>query len=149
MRSDLANRFLGLRLNDWTSIVVFLAGLAWFWLHRNTFDDSPYTHPLAETTAGAEAETETHAESEAESKASDADAETKDDAEAEAKAGADGEDAVETRTDDQADVEAGSETKSETVASGEVIGDDEHLEGPDAAVPGEPVEVESDSQSRP
>ena len=51
LRSDPAHHFLGLRLNDWTSIVVFLAGLAWFWLHRNTFDESPYTHPLAETTA--------------------------------------------------------------------------------------------------
>ncbi|MDT4942999.1 MAG: hypothetical protein QOJ34_3088 [Pseudonocardiales bacterium] len=33
LRTDHANHFLGLRLNDWTSLVVFLAGLAWFLRH--------------------------------------------------------------------------------------------------------------------
>ena len=33
LRTDHANHFLGLRLNDWTSIIVFLLGLAWFLRH--------------------------------------------------------------------------------------------------------------------
>ncbi len=61
LRSDPAHHFLGLRLNDWTSLVVFLAGLAWFVRHRNTFDESVYTHPPAdaEAAAGVDEQTET------------------------------------------------------------------------------------------
>lgn len=33
LRIDHANHFFGLRLNDWTSIIVFLLGLAWFVTH--------------------------------------------------------------------------------------------------------------------
>jgi prolipoprotein diacylglyceryl transferase len=33
LRTDHANHFLGLRLNDWTSLVVFLGGLVWFVRH--------------------------------------------------------------------------------------------------------------------
>jgi prolipoprotein diacylglyceryl transferase len=33
LRHDHANHFLGLRLNDWTSLIVFLGGLAWFLRH--------------------------------------------------------------------------------------------------------------------
>jgi phosphatidylglycerol---prolipoprotein diacylglyceryl transferase len=43
MRSDFAHHFLGLRLNDWTSIIVFVGALIWFLRHRNVFDESPYT----------------------------------------------------------------------------------------------------------
>ena len=129
LRSDFAHRFLGLRLNDWTSIVVFLGGLTWFWLHRNKFDESPYTHPLAETTDGTDIESGT-----------EADAETKDDVEAEVK------------TRDQDEAEAESETKSETVLRSEVDSDDEAArahEHDEDAEPARPVEVESDTQSRP
>jgi prolipoprotein diacylglyceryl transferase len=45
LRTDHANHILGLRLNDWTSIVVFLGGLAWFLRHggfRAGRDPSPY-----------------------------------------------------------------------------------------------------------
>ena len=42
LRHDHANHFLGLRLNDWTSIVVFLAGLVWFVLHRNQPNETIY-----------------------------------------------------------------------------------------------------------
>ncbi len=45
LRHDHANHFLGLRLNDWTSLIVFLGGLAWFLRHRNQFDESVYTKP--------------------------------------------------------------------------------------------------------
>ena len=34
LRTDEANHFLGLRLNDWTALVVFLCALAWFLTHR-------------------------------------------------------------------------------------------------------------------
>ena len=45
LRHDHANHFLGLRLNDWTSVVVFLIGLAWFLRFggfRGGREDSPY-----------------------------------------------------------------------------------------------------------
>jgi prolipoprotein diacylglyceryl transferase len=48
LRIDHANHFLGLRLNDWTSIVVFLAGLVWFVKHggfRAQREPSPYRTP--------------------------------------------------------------------------------------------------------
>lgn len=34
LRTDEANHFLGLRLNEWTALVVFLCALAWFLTHR-------------------------------------------------------------------------------------------------------------------
>jgi prolipoprotein diacylglyceryl transferase len=60
LRTDHANHFLGLRLNDWTSMVVFFGGLAWFLRHdgfaaqreANPYYDQP--EPVAasaETTA--------------------------------------------------------------------------------------------------
>jgi prolipoprotein diacylglyceryl transferase len=50
LRTDHANHFLGLRLNDWTSIAVFLGGLVWFVRHGGFHaqrEDSPYRHPDA------------------------------------------------------------------------------------------------------
>jgi prolipoprotein diacylglyceryl transferase len=35
MRSDHANHILGMRVNNWVSILVFLGGLSWFVRHRN------------------------------------------------------------------------------------------------------------------
>jgi len=46
LRSDHANHILGLRLNDWTALIVFLIGLAWFVRHgglRSGRESSPYT----------------------------------------------------------------------------------------------------------
>jgi prolipoprotein diacylglyceryl transferase len=48
LRTDPVNHFLGLRLNDWTSILVFLAGLAWFLRHGGFHaerDANPYYGP--------------------------------------------------------------------------------------------------------
>jgi prolipoprotein diacylglyceryl transferase len=48
LRTDHANHFLGLRLNDWTSIVVFLGGLIWFLRHGGFHaqrEASPYRTP--------------------------------------------------------------------------------------------------------
>ena len=45
LRHDHANHILGLRLNDWTSILVFLGALVWFLRHRGPADKSPYTRP--------------------------------------------------------------------------------------------------------
>jgi prolipoprotein diacylglyceryl transferase len=42
LRHDHANHILGLRLNDWTAILVFLGALAWFLLHRDRPDESLY-----------------------------------------------------------------------------------------------------------
>ena len=44
LRHDHANHILGLRLNDWTAIIVFLAGLAWFLTHGG-FRAERETHP--------------------------------------------------------------------------------------------------------
>jgi prolipoprotein diacylglyceryl transferase len=35
LRSDHANRFLGLRLNDWTALILFVAGLVYLYVTRN------------------------------------------------------------------------------------------------------------------
>ena len=46
LRSDHANHILGLRLNDWTSIIVFAGGLAWFLRHGGFHaqrEATPYT----------------------------------------------------------------------------------------------------------
>ncbi len=42
LRTDTANHILGLRLNIWTCIVVFLLGLAWFVTHRGPREESMY-----------------------------------------------------------------------------------------------------------
>jgi prolipoprotein diacylglyceryl transferase len=42
LRHDHANHFLGLRLNDWTAIVVFLGALVWYLRHRGRPDESRY-----------------------------------------------------------------------------------------------------------
>ena len=42
LRTDTANHILGLRLNVWTCIVVFLLGLAWFVTHRGPREESVY-----------------------------------------------------------------------------------------------------------
>lgn len=52
LRHDHANHILGLRLNDWTSILVFALGAALFYARRNAHPDGPYgqgepTGPLA------------------------------------------------------------------------------------------------------
>jgi prolipoprotein diacylglyceryl transferase len=57
LRIDTANHLLGLRLNVWTSIVVFAGGLAYFLLHpgpRETVVE-PDTTPATDTPAGAAA----------------------------------------------------------------------------------------------
>ena len=46
LRTDHANHILGLRLNDWTSLLVFLGGLVWFLRHGGFHAEreaSPYT----------------------------------------------------------------------------------------------------------
>ncbi|HVU92424.1 MAG TPA: prolipoprotein diacylglyceryl transferase [Jatrophihabitans sp.] len=51
LRTDHANHILGLRLNDWTSIVVFLGGLVWFLRHGGFAaerEPSPYRNPPPE-----------------------------------------------------------------------------------------------------
>jgi prolipoprotein diacylglyceryl transferase len=62
LRTDHANHFLGLRLNDWTSVIVFLLGLAWFLSHGGFHaarEPGPY---YADDTDEAAAERETAAE---------------------------------------------------------------------------------------
>ena len=48
LRTDPANHFLGVRLNDWTCLVVFLGGLVWFLRHGGFHaerEESPYKTP--------------------------------------------------------------------------------------------------------
>jgi prolipoprotein diacylglyceryl transferase len=56
LRHDHANHILGLRLNDWTSLLVFLIGLAWF-LRQGGFraarESTPYTRERATGEGGA------------------------------------------------------------------------------------------------
>jgi hypothetical protein len=56
LRSDFAHEFLGVRLNDWTAIVVFLGALVWFIRHRAEPDKSLYTRPRDSETGPGEGE---------------------------------------------------------------------------------------------
>ena len=47
LRVDTANEILGLRLNIWTSGVVFLLGLGWFVTHRRPREESVHRNPQA------------------------------------------------------------------------------------------------------
>ena len=50
LRVDHANHFLGLRLNDWTSLVVFLAAVAFLLLRKRSVDEPVVDEPVASTT---------------------------------------------------------------------------------------------------
>jgi len=57
LRTDHANHVLGLRLNDWTSLLVFLGGLAWFLRHggfRAEREATPYRNAPADEPAADE-----------------------------------------------------------------------------------------------
>ncbi|GAA3033328.1 prolipoprotein diacylglyceryl transferase [Streptosporangium longisporum] len=41
LRVDTAHNILGLRLNQWTSIIVFIGAMIYFWYARNRTDDEP------------------------------------------------------------------------------------------------------------
>ena len=59
LRTDHANHILGLRLNDWTSLFVFLGGLVWFLRHggfRAQREASPYRDQQPEPEGGASAD---------------------------------------------------------------------------------------------
>jgi prolipoprotein diacylglyceryltransferase len=50
LRTDHANHILGLRLNIWTSLIVFVLGLVWFLRHGGLHgggEATPYTHKRA------------------------------------------------------------------------------------------------------
>ncbi|MFI7035792.1 prolipoprotein diacylglyceryl transferase [Microbispora rosea] len=49
LRVDPAHHILGLRLNQWTSVVIFLCALAYLWLARNRTDEEPLGAPTGET----------------------------------------------------------------------------------------------------
>ncbi|MFI0416840.1 prolipoprotein diacylglyceryl transferase [Spongiactinospora sp. 9N601] len=49
LRVDEAHHILGLRLNQWTSIVLFVAALAFFWLARNKTGEESLGEPPDET----------------------------------------------------------------------------------------------------
>ncbi|MEY9860849.1 prolipoprotein diacylglyceryl transferase [Catenulispora sp. GAS73] len=55
LRDDHANRFLGLRLNDWVSLIVFVGALVYLWVRR----DKPGTAAVAEPDAGSDPNTDT------------------------------------------------------------------------------------------
>ena len=42
LREDHANHILGVRLNDWTALLVFLGAAIWFYVHRDAPTDSLY-----------------------------------------------------------------------------------------------------------
>ena len=50
LRIDDAHKFLGLRLNDWTSVVVFAGAIAFLYLRRNAVDRRPVRPAAAEHT---------------------------------------------------------------------------------------------------
>ncbi|MBE3009462.1 prolipoprotein diacylglyceryl transferase [Microbispora sp. NEAU-D428] len=49
LRVDPAHHILGLRLNQWTSVVIFLCALAYLWLARNRTGEEPLGAPTGDT----------------------------------------------------------------------------------------------------
>jgi prolipoprotein diacylglyceryl transferase len=47
LRIDTAHEILGLRLNDWTALVVFLGAVAYLYVYRDKGDDTPVTGEVA------------------------------------------------------------------------------------------------------
>jgi prolipoprotein diacylglyceryl transferase len=69
LRTDHANHILGLRLNIWTSVIVFALALLWFVRHgafHAERETTPYTGDRAEAETEAETKAETKAETEKE-----------------------------------------------------------------------------------
>ncbi|SDJ15638.1 prolipoprotein diacylglyceryl transferase [Frankineae bacterium MT45] len=56
LREDHANHILGLRLNDWTSIIVFIGALIWFLRNRSVPSGPIYTDDRREAAADSAAE---------------------------------------------------------------------------------------------
>ena len=53
LRIDPANRILGLRLNEWTSVAVFLGAVAYIWLRRGSGrEETVQRVPVAAATDG-------------------------------------------------------------------------------------------------
>jgi prolipoprotein diacylglyceryl transferase len=59
LRVDHANHFLGLRLNDWTSLVVFLAAVAFLLLRKRHVDEPAVETPVVEPAADGSTNDET------------------------------------------------------------------------------------------
>ena len=72
LRHDHANHILGLRLNDWTSVIVFLGALAWFVRHGGfrAERDALYAHASA---ADADSDSDADADDDADSDVADTD----------------------------------------------------------------------------
>ncbi|WP_169944946.1 prolipoprotein diacylglyceryl transferase [Microbispora sp. H11081] len=52
LRVDPAHHILGLRLNQWTSVVIFLCALAYLWLARKRTDEEPLNGPAGDVGGG-------------------------------------------------------------------------------------------------
>ena len=52
LRIDTANHILGLRLNDWTCLIVFIGAAAYFWRTRHRTDPPAPDTDLVTRTAG-------------------------------------------------------------------------------------------------
>ena len=55
LRVDAAHHIFGLRLNQWTSIILFIGAMAYFWYTRNKTDEEPVrsaTDPDADLEGG-------------------------------------------------------------------------------------------------
>jgi prolipoprotein diacylglyceryl transferase len=118
LRDDHANRFLGLRVNDWVSLIVFLGALVYLWVRR----DKPgmATETGTETGSGPEDDSEATSNSEADAE-SESQAESKPTAESESESESESEpEAVaEPEPDAEAAASADSDTEPDTASKSE------------------------------
>ncbi|HEY3687734.1 MAG TPA: prolipoprotein diacylglyceryl transferase [Streptosporangiaceae bacterium] len=108
LRIDEAHHFLGLRINDWTALIVFLAAIAYMYLRRN--DTSPESIRGNQPSTAGDGTDADAKDADPETDAKDADAETDSEADADPEGGSEG-DAEES---EKADAESGDTEKAAT-----------------------------------
>lgn len=87
LRIDDAHHILGMRLNDWTSIILFAGAVAYLYLARNSTGPENVVVPAAAGTAAVPAASEPQADADADAKPAPEADEAKDEAEDEPEAG--------------------------------------------------------------
>ncbi|NVI88391.1 prolipoprotein diacylglyceryl transferase [Actinomadura sp. BRA 177] len=123
LRIDDAHHILGLRLNDWTSIALFIGAVAYLYLNRGRTGPENVGAPVAETASGDTAAVPATSEDEAADAADD-----------EPKAGAEAEDAGETE-EPSAEADSAEEARDDAPED-EPAGEAVENEGDGAADPG-------------
>ena len=155
LRIDTANEILGLRVNVWTSVVVFLGGLVYFLLHRGPRETDVEPTPADElptTAADADGDETTDAE-DADNDSADDDEADDDEADDDAEPAEPAKPAETAETAEDNDGDADDEPAAKPRKTAEVDADDEPAAEPkkaaDAEADGDDPDAESTAPAEP